>query len=80
MVTLPPAATMGWGHQVVLASEVLYDCREAQDVAVAALRLMGGGQAHTLCGAGKGWSSGVPKVSSISYVVTTELLRLILVL
>jgi hypothetical protein len=30
---------------VVLASEVLYDCREAQDVAVAALRLMGGGQA-----------------------------------
>ena len=33
---------------MVLASEVLYDCREAQDVAVAALRLMGGGQA---CGA-----------------------------
>ena len=30
---------------MVLASEVLYDCREAQDVAVAALRLTGGGQA-----------------------------------
>ncbi|CAL1165116.1 unnamed protein product [Cladocopium goreaui] len=34
--------------EVVLASEVLYDCREAQDVAVAALRLMGGGQGRVL--------------------------------
>lgn len=34
--------------EVVLASEVLYDCREAQDVAVAALRLMCGGQGRVL--------------------------------
>ena len=52
---------------MVLASEVLYDCREAQDVAVAALRLMGGGQA---CRARRALSVAAGEVLEISgYVI-----------